>query len=128
MQQGCVFFRYSLATSITNYVKIFTDLLFYAYVGIHQVRIMVFDNFQTCPVPLIQKNQNHVNPTLPSPRAKSVVDHSTQPRFKKKSWINHRLGCPRLSIKSINSQMSTFTPLRFILGNVSLSNQVFVSE
>ena len=30
----------------------FTGLLFYAYVGIHQVRTLVFDNYQTCTVPL----------------------------------------------------------------------------
>ena len=56
MQQGCFFFHYSLATSMTNWVKIFTDLLFYAYVGIHQVRILVFDNYQRCPVPLNLQN------------------------------------------------------------------------
>ena len=26
--------------------------VFYAHVGIHQVRILVFANYQTCPVPL----------------------------------------------------------------------------
>ena len=37
-----------------SYKKKFTDLLFYAYmyVGIHQVRTLVFDNYQRCPVPL----------------------------------------------------------------------------
>ena len=30
----------------------FTGLLFYAYVGVHQVRILVFDNYQRCPVSL----------------------------------------------------------------------------
>ena len=29
---------------MTNWVKMFTGLLFYAYVGIHQVRVLVFDN------------------------------------------------------------------------------------
>ena len=38
--------------SITNWVKMFTDLLFYALVGIYQVRILVFDNSQRCTVPL----------------------------------------------------------------------------
>ena len=42
VQQGCFFFRCSLATSMTNWV---TDLLFYAYFGINQVRIVVFDNY-----------------------------------------------------------------------------------
>ena len=51
VQQWC-FFRYSLATSMAHRVKIFTDLLFYAYVGLPQVRILVFDNYQKCPVPL----------------------------------------------------------------------------
>ena len=51
------FFHYSLATSMTNWVQIFTGLLFYAYVGIHQVRILAFDNYQMCPVPL--KTNHH---------------------------------------------------------------------
>ena len=37
---------------MTNWAQIFTGLLFYAYVEIHQVRILVFDNYKTCPVPL----------------------------------------------------------------------------
>ena len=37
---------------MTNWVKTSTDLLFNAYVGIHQVRILVFDNYQRCPLPL----------------------------------------------------------------------------
>ena len=32
--------------------KTLTDLLYYAYVWIHQVRILVFDNHQMCPAPL----------------------------------------------------------------------------
>ena len=36
---------------MTNLAKIFTGLLFYAYVGIHQVRRLVFDNYQTCTFP-----------------------------------------------------------------------------
>ena len=31
----------------------FTDLLFYAYVEIHQVRSLFFDNYQRYPVPLM---------------------------------------------------------------------------
>ena len=30
----------------------FTGLLFYVYVKIHRVRILVFDNYKRCPVPL----------------------------------------------------------------------------
>ena len=33
----CFFFHYNLATSTTNWAQIFTGLLFYAYVEIHQV-------------------------------------------------------------------------------------------
>ena len=38
---------------MTNGAQTFTDLLFYAYVVIHQVRKQVHENYQTCPVPLI---------------------------------------------------------------------------
>ena len=37
-----------LATSMTNWAQTFTGLLFDACVGKHQVRILVFDNYQTC--------------------------------------------------------------------------------
>ena len=38
---------------MTNWAKIVTDFLFYAYgIGLHQVRILVFDNYQAYPVPL----------------------------------------------------------------------------
>ena len=46
------FLSLSTATSMTNRVPIFTDLLTYAYAKIHQVRTLVFDNYQRCPVPL----------------------------------------------------------------------------
>ena len=36
-----------------NLVQIFTDLFLYAYVEIHQVGRLVFDNYQMCPVALI---------------------------------------------------------------------------
>ena len=42
VQQWCFFFHCCLASSITNWVQIFTGWLF--YVGIHQVRRLVFDN------------------------------------------------------------------------------------
>ena len=32
---------------------IFTDVLFFACLGIHQVRILVFDNYQQCPLSLM---------------------------------------------------------------------------
>ena len=38
VQQDCLFFHYFLASSMTNWVQIFTDLLF--YVGIQQERIL----------------------------------------------------------------------------------------
>ena len=50
--RGCFFFHSSIATSTTNWVQIFTGLLFYAYVEIHQVRRLVFDIYQQCPVSL----------------------------------------------------------------------------
>ena len=52
MQQGCLIVHYFLETLTTNWVQIFTGLLFNAYVGIHHVRKLVFDNYWTCPVPL----------------------------------------------------------------------------
>ena len=54
VQQGCCFSHHFLATSMTNLhvAQIFTGLLFFAYVGIHQVRRLVFDNYQTCTFPL----------------------------------------------------------------------------
>ena len=48
--QGCFFFHCYYATSTPNWVKIFTGLLFCVYVEIHQVRRLVFDNYQVCPV------------------------------------------------------------------------------
>ncbi len=45
------FFHYFLATSMTNCAHIFTGLIFYAYVGIHQVRILVFDSYQKNTLP-----------------------------------------------------------------------------
>ena len=44
MQQGCVFFHYSLATLMRNCTKISPNLLF--YVGIQRVRILLFGNYQ----------------------------------------------------------------------------------
>ena len=41
---------------MTNWAQIFTGLLFYAYDGIHQVRRLVFDNYQTCTVPFNNNN------------------------------------------------------------------------
>ena len=42
-----VFFFYSyIASPTTNRAQIFTGLWFYAYVEIHQVRRLVFDNYQ----------------------------------------------------------------------------------
>ena len=45
------FLHYCLTNSMTIFAQLFTCLLFDAYVGIHQVRILVFDtNYQTCQV------------------------------------------------------------------------------
>ena len=43
---------WNLKTLDTMGSQIFTGLLFYAYVEIHQVRRLVFDNYQRCPVSL----------------------------------------------------------------------------
>ena len=53
VKQRCFFCHYSLPTLMAHWVNVFTDWLFYAYVGIHQVSRLVFDNYQTSPVPLI---------------------------------------------------------------------------
>ena len=58
VRQGCLFLPcYYLATSTTNWVPILTGLLFYAYVGIHQLvrRLVLDNNYQMCPVPLREK-------------------------------------------------------------------------
>ena len=52
VQLGCFFFHYFLATSITNWAKIFTDLLFHALSGYTRWEL-VFDNYQICSVPLM---------------------------------------------------------------------------
>ena len=41
MWQGCFYVHINLATTTTNWAQIFTGLLFYAYVEIHQVRRLV---------------------------------------------------------------------------------------
>ena len=38
----------------------FTDLIFYVYFVKHQVRILGFDNYQRCSVPLIQTHMPSV--------------------------------------------------------------------
>ena len=37
---------------MTNLAQIFTGLLLYAYVGIHQMRQLIFDNYQRWTFPL----------------------------------------------------------------------------
>ena len=44
---------------MTDWAQIFTGLLLYAYDGIHQLRTRVFDNYQTCTVPLIKFVENY---------------------------------------------------------------------
>ena len=46
------FCHYYLATSIPDWAQILAGLLFYAYVEIQQVRRLVLDNYQQCPVSL----------------------------------------------------------------------------
>ena len=65
VQQGCFFFHHFLATSMTNRAQLFTDLVLYADVGIHQVRRLVFDNYQTFPVPLREKYNNFLKQIYP---------------------------------------------------------------
>ena len=43
---GCFFFHYYLASSMTDWAQTFTGLLFHAYVEIHQLWRLVFDNYQ----------------------------------------------------------------------------------
>ena len=45
-----------LSCSFDAKAQISTGLLFYVYFEIHQVRIPVFDNYQTCTVPLNQSS------------------------------------------------------------------------
>ena len=67
VQQRRFLFHYSRTFSTTDWVQIFTDLLFYAYVGIHKVRVLVFDNYQRCPVPL-NTYSNCLLPTIATRR------------------------------------------------------------
>ena len=48
LQQGCFSFIIRWPILMTNWDQIFIGLLFYAYVGIHQVGLLVFDNYQRC--------------------------------------------------------------------------------
>ena len=49
---------------VTNWVQVLTGLLFYAFVGIQQVRILVFDNYQTSPVPLSLPILNKIHKSM----------------------------------------------------------------
>ena len=49
--KGVFFLSLFSCNFLTNWVKTFADLLFYANVGFHQVRILVFDIDQRWPVP-----------------------------------------------------------------------------
>ena len=44
LQQGCFFLSSFSRKFDLSWAQICTDLLFYAYDGIHQVRTLVFDN------------------------------------------------------------------------------------
>ena len=52
---------YSLANSMTYRAQIFTGLLMYAYVGIHQARRLVFDNYQRCQLFSAFKDLNRLS-------------------------------------------------------------------
>ncbi len=52
VQQGCFSFFIFLQLWWPIEPKFLQICYFNAYVGIRQVRILVFDNYQTCPVPL----------------------------------------------------------------------------
>ena len=45
---------------MTNLAQIFIGLLLYAYVGIHQVGRLVFDNYQRCTFALIWRRRSRV--------------------------------------------------------------------
>ena len=78
--QGCFFFRLSLATSTTNWVQHSTCLLFYAYVEIHQVRRLDFDNHQKCTIPL------SLAYTFNNKSVKILVHQLFESGGKKKQW------------------------------------------
>ncbi len=52
MKQGCFFLSLFSCNFDDNWAKIFTGLLFYAYVGMHLVKTLVFDNYQKYTLPL----------------------------------------------------------------------------
>ena len=53
-----VFFpHHFLVNSMTNWPQISTGLLIYGYDWIHQVRTLVFNNYQKCPVSLMCKQR-----------------------------------------------------------------------
>ena len=53
----CFFSHHFLATLMTNQAQIFTGLLCYACVGIHQVGRLIFANYQRCTFPF-KSNKN----------------------------------------------------------------------
>ena len=67
---------------MTNWAKNFTGLLFYGYDGIHLVRRLVFDNYQTCTLPLklgAQKMPRHP----PLAHTNMVADHTKHFRMER---------------------------------------------
>ena len=81
---------------MTNLAQNFTGLLFYAYVGIHQVRKLVFDNYQTCTFPLNQdKHLENIPKTLfhsiqrastKHPQIWSGMPQSSEENLGRKPW------------------------------------------
>ena len=77
--QGCVFLSlYSLVTSMTNWVQVFTGLFFYAYVEIHQSRKLVFGS-SACKITLsvTRKEVCSTHRTVKSLRANDAWGHTT---------------------------------------------------
>ena len=61
---GVFSYYYYLATSTTSWAQIFTGLLCYTYVKIHQVRKLVLDIYQLCPACLIHNKSQHGSTTI----------------------------------------------------------------
>ncbi len=100
--KGGFYFQYFLATPVTNWAKICTGLLFYAYVEIHWMRILVFDYYQKLTPPLkssctdaiteeteINYQARELNlPTNTTRQLRGPERVKVQGRQEKKRWVN----------------------------------------